>query len=278
MKSKVSFSQIFINSFYKFQNVFDLFEASLGKVILYFLLLNFMMFLPITTQVVSLSDIDYSRYGFTFHKDVPDWLPNELPSSCKIESQQLTCETDYVFEYQIMNRDTLYTIYFNVSDPSNYTEDATIIFHKDGFNMNFSNGRRLELNYRGFGYTDFAEVRQMSQEDASDLLFESVFQSIKPVLILPLILLFVGILTVTNIILIVALAAISMLFSINLSNFPKFKNMIKLMIFASTIPSIINLILGFYGLSAFTSISYNFITPIIAFFMFKRSRMLEETK
>ena len=277
-KNKISYSNIFAWSLTKYSQVFDLFDASLFQVFMYFILLNLMMFLPITMQVINLGEIDYGRYGFTFTEDLPDWLPSGLPTHCVIDNYKLLCATNDVYEYDIVNRDTTYHIYFNVEDGVEINEENTIIFYQSGFNMNFDEGVVLRLTYTGFGYTDFNEINQMSPEEASDILFESLFQSIKPVLVLPIILFFVGTLTLMNIILIISLATLSMLFSYNQSDFPRYRDMIKLMIFASTIPSLINLGLGFFGLSAFTSISYNIITPILAYFMYKASRLNAEAK
>ncbi len=276
MNKKITFSQIFAYSISRYRAVFDLFEASLFKVVMYFILLNLMMFLPITMQIINLENVDFTRYGFTFTEDLPDWLPSGLPTHCIINENELNCLNDLVYEYDIINRDTTYHIYFNVADDVLINEENTIIFYQSGFHINFSGDSVLKLTYTGFGYTDFNEINQMEPEVASDILFESMFQSIKPAIMLPIILFFVGALTLTNIILIFSIATISMLFSFNQSDFPKYQNMIKLMIFASTIPSFINLALGFYGLSAFTSISYNLITPIIAYFMYKASRKEKE--
>ena len=89
-KNKITFSKIFTNSLSKFSEVFNLFEASLFKVIIYFILLNLMMFLPITMQVVNMENPDYSRWGFTFTEDLPSWLPSELPTHCVINDNELT--------------------------------------------------------------------------------------------------------------------------------------------------------------------------------------------
>ncbi len=277
-KNKITFSNMFSWSLIKYSKVFDLFDASLIKVIMYFVLLNLMMFLPITTQVVNLENPNYTRYGMTFTEDLPDWLPSGLPTHCKIDNNELLCATNDVFEYDIVNRDTVYHIYFNVADDVVIADSNTIIFYKSGFNMNFRDSIVLRLTYSGFGYVDFNEINQMSPKDAGDILFEGVFQSLKPVIILPIILFFVSTLMLMNMILIFSLATLSMLFKFNQSQFPRYQDMIKLMIFASTIPSLINLGLGFFGLSAFTSISYNIITPIIAYFMYKASRLEIESK
>ena len=53
-KNKITYSNIFAWSLTRYSQVFDLFDASLFKVFMYFILLNLMMFLPITIQVINL--------------------------------------------------------------------------------------------------------------------------------------------------------------------------------------------------------------------------------
>ena len=277
MNNKITFSKIFSTSLTKYSDIFDLFDASLSKVILYFLLLNFMIVLPITLQVVNLEEPNYSRWGLTFHETVPEWIPDELPTHCVIRDQQLQCASSMVYEYEVINRDTVFTVYLNASDETTVSKVNSIVLKESTFDV-YINEHTFTFYYRGFDYIDFADLHEEDARVAYDLLIESFFQSIKPTLILPVIIFFLGVLTIANLFLIVVLAAFSMLFSINNSNFPKFKNMIKLMIFASTVPSFINLILGFLEMSAFTSITYNLITPLIAYLMFRQSSIKQEIK
>mgnify|MGYP000875620495 CR=1 FL=1 len=122
---------------------------------------------------------------------------------------------------------------------------------------------------------NLADFDGMDQTVAADILFQDFFQSVKPIIILPIILMGVGVLFIANLFLVVMISALSMLFKFNQSNFPSYKNLIKLFMLASTIPAILNVFLGFLGLSAFTSLSYNFITPVIAFLMYRASRTKE---
>ena len=270
---KMSFAKIFKASTYQFSNAFDVFNASLFKVFIYFLMLNLLMLLPITLQVASLDDFDYERFGMNFTtSEIPDWIPEELPTSCNIRNNYLDCGMDHIFEYKLVDKDTTYTIYFNVPSDVTYNENNIIVFYHHGIEVHIRNSV-VRLTYVGFNGTDFADLSDMEKEQAAGILFENFYQSVKPILILPIILFGVGALFIANFTLVVLLAGITMLFSFNQSDFPKYKNMIKLLMIASTIPALINVILGFLGLSAFTSLTYNFVTPIIAFFMYKASRI-----
>lgn len=266
--NKLKFKDIFIYSVSKFHNVFDLFELKFYKFILYFLILNLLMMFPLSIAIINMEEVDYSRYGMDFAENIPDWLPSGLPANCEIINYELQCATDTVFEYDYINNGNNYHIYFNVSEYPTFTTPNTLVFRESTFELIFSNGTMMEFTYGGFEYLDFGDLHDMSQEEASDLLFDSIFLSIKPEIILPLMAYTIGILLLTNFLLIIALATLSMMFKFTQSDFIKYKDMIKLMIIASTFPSFVNLGLNSFGMSAFTSISYNYITPIIAFFIY----------
>ena len=269
---KITFVKIFKASTYRFSEAFDVFNAKFIKVFVYFVFLNLMMLLPITLQVTNLDDFDYERFGMNFTTtEIPEWIPSGIPTSCVIENGYLDCGMDHIFEYELVDRDKTYTVYFNVPSDVTYDEDNIIVFYHHGINVNIR-GNVLRLTYIGFNGTDFEDFESMTQAESADILFKNFYQSFRPVIVLPIILMGIGVLFIANLFLVVVLSSLSMLFSFNQSQFPKYVNILKLMMMASTIPALINVLLGFAGLSAFTSLTYNFITPIIAFFMYRASR------
>ena len=269
---KITFTKIFKASTYSFQDAFDVFNASLLKVFVYFVFLNLMMLLPISIGVVSLNDFDYERFGMNFATtEIPEWLPGEIPTSCEIYNGSLDCGIDHIFEYDLVGTRRTTKVYFNVPNDQFIDENNTVVFYHDAIYVTLNNSV-VRLSYIGFEGTDFAELHEMEQADAAAIIFENFYQSVKPVIILPIILMAIGALFIANLVLIVLVSLLSMLFSFGQSNFPKYQNMLKLFMMGSTIPALINIILGFLGLSAFTSLTYNFITPIIVLLMYRASR------
>jgi maltodextrin utilization protein YvdJ len=269
---KVRFTDIFAAGLYRFSNAFDVFQASFIKVFIYFVILNLMMLLPVSLQIMNLKDFDYQRFGMNFTTtEIPDWIPNEIPTSCHVNFNELDCGIDDIFEWELINNGNVYTVYFNVPNDQTIEEDNTIVFYKNWIDMKVRDSV-IRLTYSGFNGMNFEELQSMNQEEAASLIFENFFQTVKPVIVLPLMIFGVGALFLMNLILILLLALLSMLFKFNQSDFPCYKNMIKLFMIASTIPAIISVILGFLGLSAFTSLTYNFITPVIALFMYRASQ------
>lgn len=272
---KLKFKDIFIYSVAKFESVFDLFSISIWKFFLYFIILNLMMMIPLTIGIINLEVADYSRYGMDFADELPEWIPEGLPTSCVIENHRLSCADDTVYQYQITNNDTVYDIYFNASTGTQFEDTNAIVFYESVFHVYFSNRSVMEFSYSGFNYLNFADLHSMTQEEASDVLFDSIFRSIRPSIILPLMLYTLGILMLTNFLLIVAISALSMMFKFTQTGFLKYPDMIKLMIVSSTFPSFVNLALNSFGMSAFTSISYNYITPVIAFVIYRMNKSKE---
>jgi maltodextrin utilization protein YvdJ len=235
------------------------------------------MFLPLSLSVIYMDNIDYERFGFNFQENIPDWLPSELPEDCRIESNALLCTSNEVYTNTITNNDTEYTVYINVSDNVSeafLTEDVgnhAIVFQETMIRIHLDNGQAFVVSYSGFDDVDFSQVKTLDQETAAYIFFDGVFKSLQPYMILPLILYSVGGMILLNALFIIIIASAAMIFKLSVSNFISYKNMIKLFILAQTIPAVINLFVGFFGLSPFTSIIYNFLTPLMALVFYRKN-------
>ena len=269
---KVPFTFMVRTGIYRFRDAFDVFNASFFKVFVYFVVINLMMLLPVSVTIMNMSDFDYERFGMNFTTtEIPDWIPNEIPTSCHVNFNELDCGTDIVYDFTLTNRGNEYTVLLNVPNDQEVTDDNTIVFYQNWIDLRIR-GNVIRLTYSGFNGTNFENYHEMNQEEAASMIFEQFFQSVKQVVVLPLMIVSIGALFLMNLILIVLISAISMLFKFNQSDFPNYKNMVKLFMLASTIPAILNVFLGFAGLSAFTSLTYNFITPIMALLMYRASQ------
>ncbi|MFP4286126.1 MAG: DUF1189 family protein [Candidatus Izemoplasmataceae bacterium] len=276
-KNKVYFHELFTRPLYKQDKLKPLFKLSLAKYIVYFILINLLMFLPLSLSVIYMDNIDYERFGFDFHENIPSWLPDELPDDCRIEDNALLCESSDVYINTITNNDTVYTVYLNVSD--NVSEDFldqdvgshAIVFQETMIRIHLDNNQVFVVSYSGFDDLDFSQVKTLDQKEAAYLFFDGLFQSLQPYMILPLILYSVGGMILLNALFIVIIASAAMIFKLSVSNFISYKNMIKLFILAQTIPAVINVFVGFFGLSPFTSIIYNFLTPLMALVFYRKN-------
>ncbi|MFU8786838.1 MAG: DUF1189 family protein [Candidatus Izemoplasmataceae bacterium] len=280
---KVRFFDLFSYPIYKQDRVFDLFKIPFYQFVIYFLIINLFMLLPLSISVIYMRDIDYGRFGMDFHENIPAWLPDDLPNDCRILNQELYCETNEVFEYEITNRDQTYKVYLNVSDNVSdaYLNEElgtyAIILQESRIVINLDEGQRFVLTYSGFEPIDFAEIKQLDQEEAAYLFFDGLYRSLQPFMILPLLLYSVGGMILLNALYIVIIAGAAMIFKLSVTPFLTYKNMLKLFILAATVPAIVNFSLGVFGLSPFTSIVFNFLTPVIALVFYRKNdvRLLE---
>ena len=273
---KKKFSYIFQISLYNFKHAFDVFEISMWKLIGYFVFLNLLMFLPVSMNIIQMDDFDYSFWGMDFHEEVPDFIENDLPDNCRIYNNLLQCGTSEVYSFSLFNNETEWNVYINEKDDVAHNESNVVVMYYDGLLIRMSGEAEFILDYDHFNNTDFGQLNNLTPEERYDTLINMLFLTIKDVYTLPAILMITGVMMGMNLILLITISAISMLFKFNQSQFPSYKNMFKLFIIASTIPSLVNVALGFNGLNPFTTIVYNIVTPIIAFFMYRASRLHRE--
>ena len=250
---------------------FKLFDWSLKTFVGYFIILNLVMFIPLSYGIYQLDDSIQSLLGVQVSNTT---ALKDLDHSCEIVNQTLICETNPLDDIVIKINEAPFVISFfePLEENSNgisldvTTAELTIL------------NNRLYLDYRGFGYTPFSDFENVPTDTIYERLFEGLYPSIRPYIALPLIFVFVGGYMITNIILLFTLSALTMLFKLTISDFPNFKNTLKLFIIASTIPAVINFGIGFFGLSAFSSLVYNFLTPLFVYILYRRYTLEEALK
>ena len=196
---RVPFAYMVRAGIYRFRDAFDVFNASFFKVFLYFVVLNLMMLLPLSITIMNMENFNYERFGMNFTStEIPDWIPNQLPTSCHINFDELDCGTDTVYEFDLINRETEYTVLLNVPNDQEVVSDNTIVFYNNWIDMRVR-GNVIRLTYSGFNGTNFENYHAMNQEEAATILFEQFFQSLKPVIVLPLMIIAIGALFLMNV-------------------------------------------------------------------------------
>ena len=271
MKNKYRFYHLFTYPFYRQKDVFKLFRFSTIKVILYFFILNLAMLFPLSYGIISMDEMNYNLIDFDITEDTPAWLPGDLPA-CSVSQMSLECDDDAVHIRYFDVMDQSYEIHFNVPGDVMIDTPYTILFRDHDIIVNMRDDITLTLDYRGFDGLDFTNVNTMAQEEGARLMLNAFFNSVHPHIVLPLLIFMVGGLMAMNLLLLLIFSAITMFFRFMYGDVPPYHNTLKLFIIASSIPAVINLGLGFFGLSAFTSIIYNFLTPLIALVIYKKNK------
>jgi hypothetical protein len=247
---------------------FQLFQGKLVTFLVYFFILNLVMFIPLTFSIYELDSSVQTLFGININEQLPDDLATLIPSSCEIVNQQLQCEEAVETSFQIqLNRP--FTVIINAQSDAYDDAFDHLVFKESTASLRLNNAQ-LDLDYRGFSYLPFSDLESLSKEEVYTLFFDGFYGSVRPYFALPMILILVGGYIALNMVLLFGLSGFAMLFKLTISDLPDYKNMLKLFIIGSTIPAMVNLFIGFFGLSAFSSIVYNFMTPLMVFILYRR--------
>lgn len=247
---------------------FDLLQGKLSTFLLYFLMLNFIMFIPLTFSIYQLDSSVQTLLGINISQQLPEDLATFFPDNCEIVNQQLICEDTEETIFEIALNRPLTVVINAQSDAYDGLFDHLVL--KESTASLRLNNASLDLDYRGFSYLPFTDLSPLEADAIYTLFFDGFYQSVRPFFALPMIVILVGGYIALNIVLLLTLTGFAMLFRLTISELPKYKEMIKLFIIASTIPAAINLLIGFFGLSAFSSLVYNFLTPLMVFILYRR--------
>lgn len=142
-----------------------------------------------------------------------------------------------------------------------------LVFNQDHL-IFVENGRQYTLSYVPYEGTNFGDIRNMEVSIAYDSVFAPFAKALKPIFIVPYIMGNYQTGVLTFFIYTFVVAALSMLFKFGHTSFISYKEVLNIMIYSGTIPSVIALILGLIFTPAFTTIIFNFGTPIIAYIVY----------
>ncbi len=247
---------------------FQLFQGKLITFFVYFFFLNLVMFIPLTFSIYELDSSVQTLFGININEQLPDDLGTLFPSSCEIVNQQLQCDDTIETSFQVeLNRP--FTVIINAQSEA-YDDSFDHLVLKESTASLRLNNAQLDLDYRGFSYLPFSDLESLSKEEVYTIFFDGFYGSVRPYFALPMILILVGGYIALNVVLLFGLSGFAMLFKLTISDLPNYQDMLKLFIIGSTIPAMINLFIGFFGLSAFSSIVYNFLTPLMVFILYRR--------
>jgi len=244
---------------------FSLLKGRLRTFLLYFFLLNLIMFIPLTYSIFQLDSSIQTLLGIRLTD--AEGLSG-LPENCEIVNEELICESEAVYQASFSVNDQVIEVFINAPDTQEAAANQLLMRRQTAELV--INDATLTMDYRGFDYTPFQDLNASAPEDVYTVMFNGFYPSLRPFFALPLTLIFVGGYILTNVILLFTLAGFAMLFKLTIYDLPKYVDMVKLFVLASTVPGIVNLIIGLFGLSAFSSLVYNFLTPFFVYVLYRR--------
>lgn len=263
--------ELFTTPLYRPERFTAITRFKLPLFIVYFILLNLVMYSPLSFSVLSMNNFDSRMLGIDITEEIPTWFPEDLPGDCRIHDWQFVCLDDTVHTFVWSYEDTPYTITLNAPDGAELDTARSIVFKRDTLSLTLAENQTFVIPYNGFDFVDFSDVQTMEPEDAANLFINGFLAGLGRYAILPLLLYSVGGLMLANIIFILLMAGAAMLFKIGMPSFPSFKTILKLFIVATTPPAIIVFVLGLLNMSAFATLAFNFITPLAALLIYRRN-------
>ncbi|TVP94166.1 MAG: hypothetical protein EA374_07745 [Acholeplasmatales bacterium] len=263
--------ELFTTPLYRPERFTALAKLKLPVFILYFILLNLVMYSPLSFSVLSMNNFDTRMLGIDITEDIPAWFPGELPGDCRIHDWQLLCHDDTVHTFVWPYQGTDYTVTINAPVGADLDTARSVVFKRDTLSLTLEENQTFVIPYNGFDFVDFEDVRTMQPDDAAMLFTNGFLSGLGRYAVLPLLLYSVGGLMLANIIFILLMSAATMLFRIGMPGFPNFATMLKLFVIATTPPAIIVFVLGLLNMTAFATLAFNFITPLAALLIYRRN-------
>lgn len=248
----------FIQSIRSLQAIYDFRKTSWGKVIVYYLLLVFIISFPLNLQMVRNKGLQIDGERLQIKSMMTKDFREELPEDCYImptygfsctETKNVTIDAGEL------------TIVFH-ADPSYEAPDNSLVFYRDRMVFTKDNVQE-ESSYVDYKNIHFTDLKREKFETVKDRLVSGFKESFEAIDILNGVLLITGTNLLMNTIYIAIASSLAMLMKYGHVQFLKYKEIVKMFIYASTIPTMIAFLLGFFKLHGFIPVIYQFGTPLM---------------
>ena len=251
---------LMLKSGYSIDSIFELRKTPIIISLIFGIFLSMMQMTPFAFSLLK---------DEAYRWDEKIWMLSDDEKAMIVESLP-----DYKIENGALSNNEFYEIKVNSDVKILFNGDANLVTNGLVFNHDHlifvEQGRQYDLSYGEYEGTNFGQLRQMDVASGYEGVFAPFAKSLKPLLIVPFIMgnYQTGILTFFIYTFVVA--ALSMLFKFGHTSFISYKEVLNIMIYSGTIPSIISLIIGLIISPAFTTIIFNFGTPLIAFVVYRK--------
>ena len=247
-----------IRAIYSAKAVYELRKTPIFITILIAILLGILHMVPFTISFLGTGPYRFDSQMWGIDDEQQEQLLHSLPEDCYILDFTFICDETESF---MIGEDI--SIHFNDSD----TEVINGIIFMEQYFVFFAQRQGYTLSY---GMLDGLNFRYLqSLDNGYEVLFGRVAHALRGVLIVPFVLgvYQTGILTFS--IYILGISAFSMLLKFGHTNFISFKEMLNVMVFASILPTVIVIVVGFIT-PALSTIIFNMGTPLWAYVVYKK--------
>lgn len=248
-----------LQSIYSTNAVFELRNTKIIVSLLTSLCLGSLTFIPFTFLFFELGTYRFDQTNWELTEIEQDEIIQNLPNDCYFADAIFICDSDLV-----INLRSDLTIHF--SDESVNLING-IVFTDSELQF-FVNETVYHLSYQVFDNLRFDEL--ISSTYGFDLLFNLIASEIRPQLLPTFVLGAYQTGIISYLIFVLVVTLLSMLLKFGHTHFISFKQMFNLIVFSSMQIVVLLLVVGLAFTPAFTTLIFNFGTPIRAYAVYKK--------
>ncbi len=246
--------KLMLETSYSIDAIFDLRKTPILISLLFLIVLSFMQMTPFAFILISDDPYRWDQKIWELLETDHDRFVASLPEGCNVENSILTCS-----EFTEIKLSNGVKVLFNgdaneITNGLVFKEDRLVFVEQD---------RKYEVGYSYFQGLDFDTA---SYEDV----FSRVASSIKPLFIVSFVMGSYQTGILSTFIFTFIVAVLSMLLKFGHTTFLTYKEVLNIIIYSSTFPCVMSLVIGMIFNPGLTMIIYNIGTPLVAYFVYRR--------
>lgn len=249
----------FVGSLKSVALIYSYRHTSLGRVILYYLLLILLLAFPLNLSNVRNKGLNLNKEKRQITSMITEDYIEDLPADCDINGVTgLSCHQSEQVEIDAGGIKMIINAL-----PTYKPEKNSLVFYPN--HITFMKETLVkESTYRSYeGVISFSDLKDLPVEEATATLISGFEESFEAIDILNGVIFVTGSYLLMNTIYILLAASLSMLLKFAHPRFLSYKEIVKLFVYASTWPTLIGLVLGLFELQPFTPVVYQFGTPLM---------------
>lgn len=245
--------KLMLQTTYSIDAIFALKKTPILISLLFLIVLGCMQMTPFAFIFISDDPYRWDQRIWELSETDQEQFVSALPEECRVEDYKLTC-SDFT-EIKLSND---VKVLFN-GDANEITNG--VVFNEDRL-VFVEQNRKYEVGYSYFEGLNFDDA---SYEDV----FARVAKSIKPLFVVSFVLGAYQSGIFSSFIFVLVVSALSMLLKFGHTSFLSYKEVLNIVIYSATFPCVMALVIGILFNPGFTTLIFNFGTPLVAYFVYR---------
>lgn len=245
--------KLMLQTTYSIDAIFALKKTPILISLLFLIVLGCMQMTPFAFIFISDDPYRWDQRIWELSETDQEQFVSALPEGCRVDDYKLTC-SDFT-EIKLSND---VKVLFN-GDANEITNG--VVFNEDRL-VFVEQNRKYEVGYSYFEGLNFDDA---SYEDV----FARVAKSIKPLFVVSFVLGAYQSGIFSSFIFVLVVSALSMLLKFGHTSFLSYKEVLNIVIYSATFPCVMALVIGILFNPGFTTLIFNFGTPLVAYFVYR---------